>query len=130
MASIDTQKNYKVMVFGVGAFSQGVLRILKDAGAEVSTYLTRDYAHYGPMVEGKTFHKEYYPNPCEILKQEQIDFIVPMSIDWALEEWTEEFLSLNIPILSPVGEAYQIERERDFSQKICKQYAIQVMMKI
>ena len=124
MTSIHKNKKYRIMVFGVGAFSQGVLRILKEAGAEVSTYLTRDYAHYGPMVEGKTFHKEYYPNPCEILKQEQIDFVVPMSIDWALEDWTEEFLSLNIPILSPIGEAYQIERERNYSQRICEKYGV------
>jgi phosphoribosylamine-glycine ligase len=118
------QKQYRIMVFGIGAFSQGVLRILKEAGAEVCTYLTRDYGHYGPMQEGKTYHKEYYPNPCDILREEQIDFIVPMSIDWALQDWTEEFLSLNVPILSPTGEAYQIERERDYSQRLCERYGI------
>ena len=124
MASHDQQKKYKIMVFGVGAFSQGVLRILKEAGAEVCTYLTQDYGHYGPMQEGRTFHKEYYPNPCDMLKQEQIDFIIPKSIDWALQDWTEEFLSLQIPILSPTGEAYQIERERDFSQRLCARHGV------
>ena len=119
------EKNrYKIMVFGVGAFTQGVLRVLKEAGADVSTYLTRDYGHYGPMVEGKTFHKEYYPNPCELLQQEQIDFVVPMSLDWALEDWTEEFLALGIPILCPTGEGFQIERDRNFSQQLCNRYGI------
>lgn len=121
---IPSKNQYAVMVFGVGAFSQGVLRILKEAGAEVSTYLTRDYGHYGPMQEGQTYHKEYYPNPCEILRQKPIDFIVPMSIDWALQEWTDEFLSLNIPILSPMGDAFQIERERDYSQRVCARYGV------
>jgi phosphoribosylamine-glycine ligase len=115
---------YKIMVFGVGAFSQGILRVLKEAGADVSTYLTGNYAHYGPMLEGKTFHKQYYPNPCKMLKDEQIDFIIPMSIDWALQDWTEEFLRLHIPILCPTGEAYQIERERDFSQRVCERFNV------
>jgi phosphoribosylamine-glycine ligase len=76
------------------------------------------------MVEGKTFHKEYYPNPCEILQQEDIDFVIPMSLNWALEDWTEEFLRLQIPILCPIGEGFQIERERDFSQRLCQRYGV------
>ena len=64
-------KPCNIMLFGVGAFTQSMLRILKEAGANVSTYLNRDYGHYGPMQEGKTFYKLYYPNPCELLKQEQ-----------------------------------------------------------
>jgi len=121
---MKTNKPYRVIVFGVGAFTQGVLRILKDAGAEVFTYLTRDYAHYGPMVESTTFHREYYPNPCTILQEKQIDFVAPMSLDWALQDWTEEFLRLNIPILCPTGEAFNIERERDFSQTLCQRFGV------
>ncbi len=116
--------DYTVMAVGVGAFTQSVLRILKEAGAQVCTYLNRDYAHYGPMSEGETFHKEYYPNPCKILRDKHVDFVVPMAIDWALADWTDEFLGLNIPILSPVGEAYHIERERNFSQQLCRQYGV------
>ena len=33
-------------------------------------------------------------------------------------------MSLNIPILCPKGEGFNIERERDFSQKICQRYGI------
>ncbi len=117
-------KNYRIMVFGVGAFSQGILRVLKEAGAEVSTYLTRDYAHYGPMLEGETFHREDYPSPCEVLRQHKIDFVIPMSLDWALSEWTEDFLKLGIPILSPTGKGFQIERERNFSQQLCERFGI------
>ena len=124
MTSIHKNKKYKIMVFGVGSFTQSVLKILKDAGAEVFAYLTRDYGHYGPMKEGKTYHKEYYPNPCEILKEEQIDFVVPMDLNWALQEWTEEFLCLNIPILCPTEEGFNIERERDFARKLCAQYGV------
>ncbi len=124
METDTTKDRYRIMVFGVGAFTQGVLRVLKENGAEVFTYLTRDYAHYGPMAEGKTFHKEYYPNPCEILQQERIDFVIPMSLNWALKEWTEEFLSLEIPILCPTGGGFNIERDRDFSQQLCNRYGV------
>lgn len=120
----SAKQQYHIMIFGVGAFTQGMLRVLKENGADVSTYLTRDYAHYGPMVEGKTFHKEYYPNPCELLKQERIDYVIPMSLDWALQEWTEDFLHSETPILCATGEGYQIERDRDFSQQLCRRYGI------
>ena len=33
-------------------------------------------------------------------------------------------MSLGIPLLCPTGEAYQIERERDFSQKICERFGV------
>jgi len=114
----------RIMLFGVGAFTQGLFRVLKEQGADVSTYLTRDYAHYGPMVEGQTFHKLYYPNPCQLLRQEKIDLVIPMSLDWALKDWTAEFMDLHIPILCPTGGGFNIERDRDFSQQLCTQYGV------
>jgi phosphoribosylamine--glycine ligase len=117
-------KHYKIMMFGVGSFTQSMMGTLKDAGAEVYAYLTRDYGHYGPMSEGQTFLKEYYPNPCELLKQEQIDFVIPMDLTWALQPWVEEFFSLNIPILCPTGDGFNIERERDFAYRLCTQYGV------
>ena len=35
----------RVLVLGVGAFTQAMMRRLRDDGARVSAYLTRDYAH-------------------------------------------------------------------------------------
>ena len=116
----------RIMAFGVGAFTQGVLHILKKNGASVSTYLTRDYAHYSPSLEGKTYHHEVYPNPCPLLKRKKIDFVVPMSIDWLEAEWAEEFLSLEIPIFSPLSLGMKIERDRDFARKLCRQFKIPV----
>ena len=102
-------KQLKVMAWGVGAFTQGVLNVLKTAGADVCTYLTRDYAHYSPSLEGDTFLSEMYPNPCKLIKEKEIDFIIPMSIDWILKDWAEEFLSMNIPIFSPTDNGMKIE---------------------
>ncbi len=113
-----------VMVFGVGSFTQGMLHILKMDGAQVSTYLTRDYAHYSPSLEGKTYHSEVYPNPCKLLQKNNVDFVIPMSIDWLEEEWAEEFLSLDIPIFSPYGEGMKLERERDFARRLCQRIDI------
>ncbi len=36
------------MVFGVGSFAQSITRVLSDAGARASTYLTRNYGHFPP----------------------------------------------------------------------------------
>ncbi len=112
------------MAFGVGAFTQGTLRILKEAGARVSTYLTRSYGHYAPSLEGPTFSSEQFPNPCQLLREQKVDFIVPMSIDWSLKPWRDELLSLKIPILSPTGEGMRLERDRDFARQLCEKYRI------
>ena len=112
------------MVFGVGSAAQGILHGLKINDAVVSTYLTRDYAHWSPSLEGETFLHEVYPNPCRLLLEKKIDFIIPMSIDWILADWTDELLSLNIPILSPTGEGMLLERDRDFARVLCEKYAI------
>ncbi|MFQ5486006.1 MAG: hypothetical protein ACE5DO_11830, partial [Desulfobacterales bacterium] len=72
----------RVMVFGVGAFTQSVLHTLKRHGAEVSTYLIRDYGHYSPGLEGQTYSAKEFPNPCKLLQKREIDLIIPMSIDW------------------------------------------------
>jgi phosphoribosylamine-glycine ligase len=112
------------MIFGVGAFSHGVAQALKDAGASVSTWLTRDYAHHGPSLVGETYTKEQYPNPCRLLEKNPADFIIPMSIDWMFQDWSDEFLAMNIPILSPAGAAMKLERDRDFARRLCKKYKI------
>ena len=74
---LKSNRSLNMMVWGVGAFTHGVLKVLKEDGANVCTYLTRDYAHYSPSLEGKTFHSEVYPNPCPIIKEHKIDFVVP-----------------------------------------------------
>jgi phosphoribosylamine---glycine ligase len=113
-----------IMALGVGAFVQGVLHLLKAQGANVSTYLTRNYAHYSPSLVGETYTKKQYPNPCVLFKEKKIDFVIPMSIDWILQDWAEEFYSLNIPIFSPTHEGMQIERDRDFGYQLCQRYSI------
>jgi phosphoribosylamine-glycine ligase len=112
------------MVFGVGSAAQSVLHALKVHGAEVSTYLTREYAHWSPSLEGETYLAEVFPNPCKLLLEKKIDFIIPMSIDWFLADWTNEFLAANIPILSPTGEGMLLERDRDFARRLCKRFKI------
>ena len=109
----------RVMAFGVGAFTQGMLHILREQGAKVSAYLTRDYAHYAPSLEGETFLPEIYPNPCTLLREKQIDFVIPMSIDWAQEPWAQELVDLPMPIFSPVGTGMLLERDRDFARRLC-----------
>ena len=53
-----------VMLFGVGAFTHGMMHVLKAAGARVSAYLTRSYGHYGPALEGAVYEAARHANPC------------------------------------------------------------------
>jgi len=112
------------MVLGVGAFAYSTAQILRESGAGVSTYLTRDYAHHAPSLAGDTFHREQFPSPCPLIRERKIDVVIPMSIDWAQAPWTDELLELGVPIFSPTGEAMKIERERDFARSLCHDFKI------
>jgi phosphoribosylamine---glycine ligase len=114
----------RIMVFGIGTFAHSTMRALREAGAVVSCYLTRTYGHYGPSLEGETFYYEQHPDPCPLLKKKRIDLVIPMSIDWHLASWANEFLDMNIPILAPKHDAMLLERDRDYARKLCKKYKI------
>lgn len=112
------------MVFGIGAFTQSVMRILRDNGARVSAYLTRDYGHYGPSREGPIYRAADEPTPFRALDEQRPELIVPMSIEWAPKPWADEFLARGIPFLCPTGDALAIERDRDFARALCRKYRI------
>jgi phosphoribosylamine--glycine ligase len=116
--------NTSVLVLGVGAFAHSTTQILKDAGASVATYFTRNFGHYPPSLVGPVFSRDQHPSPAGILKQRAVDVIVPMSIDWAQAPWCQEVMDLKIPIFSPVGEAMRIERERDFARELCARFHV------
>ncbi len=122
--AVEANGTTRVSVLGVGAFTQAMMRRLREDGAEVSAYLTRDYAHHGPLGEGPCVAAAAEPNPCAYLRREQPDLIVPMSIEWALKPWTDEFLSLNPPLLCSTGEALRLERERDFARELCGRFGV------
>jgi glutamate dehydrogenase/leucine dehydrogenase len=50
--SAPAARAVSVMVLGVGSFAYSTAQILKEAGAKVSTYLTRNYGHYPPSLAG------------------------------------------------------------------------------
>jgi phosphoribosylamine-glycine ligase len=113
-----------ILVMGVGAFAHSTGQILKEAGAGVSTYLTRKYAHYPPSLVGPTFRSDEFPSPCPLVKERSIKLIVPMSIDWAQAPWAKDLLQLGVPIFCPTGEAMKIERDRDFARQLCETFKI------
>jgi phosphoribosylamine--glycine ligase len=112
------------MAFGVGAYTQGMLRVLRESGADVATFLTRNYAHYPPSLEGPTFDGTKIPNPCALVRERKPDFILPQSIDWAQKSWAAELLETGSPIFCPIGEGLRLERERDFARQLCVQFGI------
>ena len=113
-----------VMILGVGSFAHSFGVALANAGANVSTYLTRNYGHFSPSLVGKTISREAFPSPVPLLKQNKIDVVIPQSIDWALQPWAEDLIKSGIGIFSPTGEAMRIERERDFARELCAKFKI------
>lgn len=112
------------MVLGIGAFTHSVMRVLREDGARVSAYLTRDYGHYGPSTEGPVYAAREFPTPFAALARERPDCIVPMGLEWALQPWTDEFLARGIPIVCPTHEALLLERDRDYARALCRKYRI------
>ena len=113
-----------VMTLGVGSFAHSIGTSLADAGAEVSTYLTRNYGHYSPSLVGPTYACDSFPNPCTIVKEQGINLVIPQSIDWAQAPWAGDLIKSGAGIFCPTGEAMRIERERDFARKLCGDFKI------
>jgi phosphoribosylamine-glycine ligase len=112
------------MILGVGSFAHSIGQTLTDAGASVSTYLTRNYGHFPPSLAGPTFSREAFPNPVPLLREKGIDVVIPQSIDWAQAPWAGELLKSGAGIFSPTREAMRIERERDLARKLCADFRI------
>jgi phosphoribosylamine---glycine ligase len=112
------------MVLGVGSFAHSIGRTLADDGANVATYLTRNYGHYSPTLAGKTFSRDAFPSPVPLLRQNKIEVVIPQSIDWAQQPWAPDLIKSGAGIFSPTGEAMRIERERDFARKLCAEFKI------
>jgi phosphoribosylamine-glycine ligase len=113
-----------VMVFGVGSFAHSLGRTLQEAGAEVSTYLTRNYGHYPPELVGPVYSSAAFPNPCPLLARRQVDLVIPQSIDWAQAPWAGELEAGGVGVFGPTGEAMKIERERDYARKLCVEFKV------
>ncbi len=112
------------MVLGVGSFAQSIGTALADAGATVSTYLTRNYGHFAPSLVGPTISREAHPSPVPLIKKLGVDLVIPQSIDWALQPWANDLVKSGVGIFSPTGEAMKIERERDLARKLCAKFKI------
>src|SRR5512139_1790077 len=83
-APVSKSQPTNVMILGVGSFAHSIGTALADAGASVSTYLTRNYGHFSPSLVGKTFSRDTFPSPVPLLAENNVAVVIPQSIDWAL----------------------------------------------
>src|ERR1700757_3866687 len=90
--SKPTGSRPSAMILGVGSFAHSIGAALADAGMDVATYLTRDYGHFPPSLIGKTFLREAHPNPVSLVRENQVEVVVPQSIDWALQPWSHDLI--------------------------------------
>jgi phosphoribosylamine---glycine ligase len=112
------------LVLGVGSFAHSIGQALTDAGANVSTYLTRNYGHFPPSLVGPTYSHEAVANPVTLIRKQGIKVVIPQSIDWAQAPWAADLLRSGAGIFCSTGEGMRIERERDFAQKLCTEFKI------
>jgi phosphoribosylamine-glycine ligase len=112
------------MILGVGSFAHSIGTALKDSGANVSIYLTRNYGHFSPTLVGEIFSRDAFPSPVPLLLKNKIDVVIPQSIDWAQASWAKDLIKSSVGIFSPTGEAMRIERERDFARELCAKFKI------
>jgi phosphoribosylamine-glycine ligase len=122
--TIQKRKKPSVMILGVGSFAHSLGQALADAGAEVSTYLTRNYGHYPPTLVGPVYSKEMAASPVPLIEKDKTDFVIPQSIDWAMQPWAGDLIKSGTGIFCPTGEAMRIERERDLARELCARYQI------
>lgn len=113
-----------MLILGVGSFAQSTARILRDDGARVAVYLTRDYGHYAPSLVGPVVTREQAATPMGMIAERGVGLVIPMSIDWAQAAWHRELVGSGVPIFGPTGEGMRIERERDFARGLCETYGI------
>jgi phosphoribosylamine---glycine ligase len=124
MAKKTSKPPVAAMILGVGSFAHSIGKALTDAGANTTTYLTRNYGHYPPTLAGKTFSRDAFPSPVPLIHENKVDVVIPQSIDWALQPWAADLVKSGAGIFSPTGEAMRIERERDFARKLCADFQI------
>lgn len=98
--------------------------ILRDAGARVSTLLTNGRSHYGPSLVGRSYAPDGSPGSASIVDGEQIELIVPTTLDWLEATWGADLVSSGVPIFGVSGEAARIERERAFGRELCRRFGI------
>ena len=113
-----------VLILGVGSFAHSIGQALKDEGANVSTYLTRNYGHFPPSLVGPTYSREAFPDPVPLLKERGVDVVIPQSIDWAQAPWATGLMESGARIFGPTREAMKIERERDFARRLCAEFKV------
>ncbi len=112
------------MVLGVGSFAHSIGTAIADAGANVSTYLTRSYGHFSPTLVGETYSRDAFPSPLPLIRKNKIDVVIPQSIDWATQPWADDLMKSGVGIFSPTSGAMRIERERDFARELCVRFKI------
>src|SRR5215467_12369938 len=99
--AVTRSRKVSITVLGVGSFAHSIGQTLKDDGAEVSTYFTRNYGHFPPSLVGPIHSPEAEPSPVPILKTQKIDVVIPQSIDWAQAPWAGELMNSGVGIFSP-----------------------------
>ena len=89
---IQAQKSAaNVMILGVGSFAHSIGSALADAGANVSTHwmCTGIFRQHW---SAKLFRATLFPALFRLIRENKIEVVIPQSIDWAQQPWTQDLL--------------------------------------
>lgn len=114
----------RIALFGAGSFAHSLTTLLQEAGAEVTCWFDRKHSHFGAASVSVT--QPAHANPLPMLKAFKPNLIIPMSLAWHAEPWAAEWSATAPPVLSPLGEALELERSRSYATDLCEQYGIPI----
>lgn len=121
MDHLDSSK--KVLVLGAGSFAQSTLSILGQHGISGATCLTKEIGRYPASLVGDVILPKALKHH---LNKTDYSLAIPMSLDWINTPGAERIREGKIPVFGPPPGGLQIERDRDFASKLCRQFSIAV----
>ena len=112
-----------VLVIGTRALAQATAASCNRDGIPCHIYLTGPTGSFGARTLGASIHHaKESKNPCSIVREYAIDFVIPMSIDWHRQPWAQELIEMDTQIFSPHGDAILLERDRGFSMELARDH--------
>ena len=115
---------YHVVFLGAGSFAHSHGTILRQEGAEITTYLTRKSGRYGASLVGRVLDPEQVGPLSRVFPDRDRFWIFPMSIDWMLGP--EARWMASGPMFAPSRRGMRLERDRDFARRLCEASGVPV----
>ena len=122
----------RVLIVGSGSFAQSSVEAFAGAAEFVGVYLStppNGIVHWQSS-ECMVFDPVNYPDVERVIQDNEIDLVLPSSLDWIREIWPRLEKSLEkkcgdkLAVFAPTGNAMKLERSRTLSMECCRKFGI------